>query len=325
VRYSAGHACPVSLGHWVGRRRKQVLLITDIGLISTGLFIGTLVGLIGMSGGSLLIPMLVLFFGVSPLTAVSSGLLVALVMKPVGAAVHMQQRTVHWGIVRWLAVGSVPAAFVGAMVIGTVGHAPGMQNGLKLFIGSISCLSVGMTILRQVLDHRRGEHHLGRQLQVRPLSTVMIGVIGGLAVGMTSVGAGSLIVASLLVVYPELEAAQLIGTDIVHAVPLVAAATVAHLHYGDVQLALACLLLLGALPGVYLGARCSTRSIGALIRPTITMVLLISALVMLQAPTLLLIGLPATVLIVIIFLRVPPQPAPAVAQADPASASAEAP
>jgi uncharacterized protein len=295
----------------------------DIGLISTGLFIGVLVGLIGMSGGALLIPMLVLGFRASPLTAVSSGLLVALVMKPVGAAVHMQQRTVHWGIVRWLVIGSMPAALVGAMVIGTVGHTPDTENALKLFIGGISCLSVAMTILRQVLDRRRGER-AGRQPQVRPLLTMMIGAIGGFAVGMTSVGAGSLIVALLLVVYPELQAARLIGTDIVQAVPLVAAATVAHLHYGDVQLALVSSLLLGALPGVYLGARFSTRSIGVLIRPMISMVLLVSALVMLEAPTLLLIGLPAAAVVIMMLLRVP-RPAPAPAQADPAAASAEAP
>ncbi|MBV9010953.1 MAG: sulfite exporter TauE/SafE family protein [Pseudonocardiales bacterium] len=296
----------------------------DIGLISTGLLIGVLVGLIGMSGGALLIPMLVLFFQVSPLTAVSSGLLVALVMKPLGAAVHMQQRTVHWGIVRWLAVGSMPAALVGAMVIGVVGHTPGMENALKLFIGITLCLSVGMTLLRQVLDRRQSEHPR-RQPEVRPLPTMMIGAIGGFAVGMTSVGAGSLIVASLLVVYPELQAAQLIGTDIVQAVPLVAAATVAHLHYGDVHLALTSSLLLGALPGVYLGARFSTRSIGVLIRPTITIVLLVSALVMLQAPPLLLICAPIVALIILILLRMPPQPAPAPAQADAAAASAEVP
>jgi uncharacterized protein len=304
-----------------------VLLIMDIGLISTGLLIGVLVGLIGMSGGALLIPMLVLFFRVSPLTAVSSSLLVALVMKPVGAAVHMQQRTVHWGIVRWLVVGSMPAAFLGSIVVGSVGHTPGLENALKLFIGITSCLSVGMTILRQVLDRRRGEHHPGGQPEIRPMRTAMIGAIGGFAVGMTSVGAGSLIVALLLVVYPELQAAQLIGTDIVQAVPLVAAATVAHLRYGDVQLALTSSLLLGALPGIYLGARCSTRSIGALIRPTISVVLLVSALVMLQAPTLLLIGTPVAALIIMVLLRVPPQPAPALAQPDsaPDSASAEAP
>jgi uncharacterized membrane protein YfcA len=184
-------------------------------LAVAGLVVGLLVGFIGMGGGALLTPLLVLFFQIAPLAAISSDLLTSLVMMPVGAAVHLRCRTVNWRLVRWLTMGSVPDAFAGAVIIGSLGHAPGVQADLKLVIGIALCASVGMTLLRQVLDRRasrRGDHD-DRPLVVYPLRTVAIGVIGGFAVGMTSVGGGSLVIALLLIAYPQqLRPAQLAGT-----------------------------------------------------------------------------------------------------------------
>jgi uncharacterized protein len=273
-----------------------------------GLLVGLLVGLIGMGGGALLTPLLVLFFQVVPLAAISSDLITSLVMMPVGAAVHLRCRTVNWQLVRWLTVGAVPAAFAGAMVIGTIGHAPGVQAGLKLAIGIALCTSVGLTLLRQVLDRRasqRGEH-ADRALVVYPLRTVMIGVIGGFAVGMTSIGGGSLVIALLLIAYPrQLHPAELAGTCLVQAVPLVATATVGHLLYGEVHLAAATSILLGALPGVYLGARLSTRGPSAVIRPVIVAVLLASGLALLKVPTPLMIGAAVAGGVTMVLLCVP--------------------
>jgi uncharacterized membrane protein YfcA len=295
----------------------------DLALAVAGLAVGILVGLTGMGGGALLTPLLVLFFQVAPLVAISSDLLTSLVMKPVGAAVHLRHRTVNWRLVRWLTVGSVPAAFAGAVIIGLVGHAPGMQADLKLAIGIALCASVGMTLLRQVLDHRvsrRGDHD-DRPPVVRPLRTVAIGVIGGFAVGMTSVGAGSLVIALLLIAYPQLRPARLVGTDIVQAIPLVAAATVGHLLYGDVHLAVTTSLLLGALPGVYLGARLSAQGPAAVIRPVIVAVLLASALALLKVATPLVIGGAVAGLVTMVLLRMPQPPAGSIRQPDPVDAA----
>src|SRR5262249_39149491 len=121
-----------------------------------------------------------------------------------------------------------------------------------------------------------------QSLVISPLRTVVIGVVGGFTVGMTSVGAGSVIIALLLMVYPTLRPAQLVGTDIVQAIPLVAAATLGHLLFGDVRFSLATFVLLGALPGVYLGARISAQGPAAVIRPLIVAVLLASALALLE-------------------------------------------
>lgn len=262
----------------------------DLPLSVAGLVVGLLVGLTGMGGGALLTPLLVLVFRISPLTAISSDLLTSLVMKPVGGAVHLRQRTVDWRLVGWLTVGSVPAAFAGAVTIGSIAHAAGVQDSLKVVIGIALCASVALMVLRQYLDRRtrRLDAAVGGaparvQLDVRPMRTVAIGVVGGFAVGLTSVGAGSLIIAMLLMAYPRLRPAQLVGTDIVQAIPLVAAATLGHLLFGDVGFALTAALLFGALPGVYLGAKLSAKGPAAVIRPIIAAVLFASALALLTA------------------------------------------
>jgi uncharacterized membrane protein YfcA len=277
----------------------------DLDLALAGLVIGFLVGFTGMGGGALLTPLLVLFFRIAPLAAISSDLLTSLIIKPVGAAVHMRYRTVNWRLVRWLTVGSVPAAFAGAVIIGSIGHAPGAQVDLKLAIGIALCATVGMTLLRQVLDRHtdRRDDHDDRPSIVRPLRTAAIGMISGFAVGMTSVGAGSLVIALLLIAYPQLRPAQLVGTDILQAIPLVAAAAVGHLLYGDVHLAITTSLLLGGLPGVYLGARLSAQGPGAVIKPVIAATLLASALALLNVATPLVIGGSVAGLVMMVLLQ----------------------
>jgi uncharacterized membrane protein YfcA len=265
----------------------------NLSLCVAGLLVGLLVGLTGMGGGALLTPLLVLFFRIEPLAAISSDLLTSLVMKPVGGAVHLRHRTVSWRLVGLLTVGSAPAAFAGAMLISSIAHRTGVQDNLKMIIGVALCASVAMMVVRQLLDRRsrrrnadaRMPEDTAAPLVIRPLRTVVIGVIGGFAVGMTSVGAGSLIIALLLMAYPTLRPAQLVGTDIVQAIPLVAAATAGHLLFGDVRFSLTTVLLLGALPGVYLGARLSVQSPAAVIRPVIAAVLLASALALLKVST----------------------------------------
>ncbi|HTZ44603.1 MAG TPA: sulfite exporter TauE/SafE family protein [Jatrophihabitans sp.] len=254
----------------------------DLSLALAGALVGLLVGLTGMGGGALLTPILVLVFGVPPLAAISSDLVTSVVMKPVGAAVHLRRRTAQVPLLGWLALGSVPAAFGGAVLIGRIGRSPAVQDRLKLLIGLVLLLSLAATVARASID-RRSLRPAG-PLVVRPARTVAIGVVGGFAVGMTSVGAGSLIIALLLLAYPGLRPSQLVGTDIVQAIPLVAAAAAGHLLFGEVRLAVTGSLLVGALPAVYVGARCSAQAPAAVTRPIITGVLLASALALLQVP-----------------------------------------
>jgi uncharacterized membrane protein YfcA len=264
-----------------------VLHHLDFSLTVAGALVGLLVGLTGMGGGALLTPILVLIFGVPPLAAISSDLVTSLVMKPVGAAVHLRRRTVQTPLLGWLALGSVPAAFAGAVLIGKLGRHGGLQRELKLVIGVALLLSLASTVVRAVVD--RGGVRPSGPLIVKPARTVAIGAVGGLAVGMTSVGAGSLIIALLLIAYPRLRPSQLVGTDIVQAIPLVAAAAAGHLIFGDVKLAITTSLLIGALPAVYLGARLSSSAPAGLTRPVISAVLLASALALLSVPTYLLV------------------------------------
>lgn len=186
----------------------------DLTLALAGLLVGFLVGFTGMGGGALLTPLLVLVFGVSPLAAISSDLVTSLVMKPVGAAVHLRRGTVAPPLVGWLALGAVPAGFLGAVLIGSVGRSAAVQQNLKVLIGSALVVSVLATLTRLILDRRFGGVREDGPLVVRPVVTVVIGVIGvvgGLAVGMTSVGAGSLVIALLLLAYPRLTPSRLVA------------------------------------------------------------------------------------------------------------------
>ena len=254
----------------------------DFSMTLAGALVGLLVGLTGMGGGALLTPLLVLVFGVPPLAAISSDLVTSLVMKPVGALVHLRKRTVQTGLLGWLVLGSVPAAFAGSLLIAKFGRSAAVQANLKIVIGLALLASLSCTVLRTVID-RRAQRTAG-PLVVRPGRTLLIGLLGGFAVGMTSVGAGSLIIALLLLAYPRLSPAQLVGTDIVQAIPLVASAAIGHLLFGEVRLSVTASLLIGALPTVYLGARLSAQAPSSVTRPIIAAVLLASALALLKVP-----------------------------------------
>lgn len=262
----------------------------DLPLVLTGALVGGLVGLTGMGGGALLTPILVLVFGVPPLAAVSSDLVTSLVMKPFGAAVHWRHRTVDVRLLGWLALGSVPAAFLGSVVIGTLGHgghADEVSASLKILIAVALLGSIAATVWRTWRTLPAADD---APPAVRPARTVLIGVIGGLAVGLTSVGAGSLVIAMLLIAYPTLTPRRLVGTDIVQAIPLVAAAALGHLLFGDVHFGLTASLVLGAVPAVLLGARLSAVARTGIVRPIITAVLGASALALLGVPTVGIVG-----------------------------------
>jgi uncharacterized protein len=256
-------------------------LQVDPYVAAAGLLVGFTVGLTGMGGGALMTPLLVLVFKVQPLAAVSSDLVAAVIMKPVGGGVHLRRGTVNFALVRWLMVGSVPAAFAGVLVLRQLGDGAVVQGHIKQVLGVALLLAASSIAAKALLQARRaalGTASAVRAFQLRPLPTVVIGVVGGLVVGMTSVGSGSLMIVLLLVLYPMLRSSELVGTDLVQAIPLVASAAAGHLLFGDFQVGLTASLLVGSIPGVYLGARLSSRANDAVIRPALVLVLVASGL-----------------------------------------------
>jgi uncharacterized membrane protein YfcA len=262
----------------------------DAGVTLAGLLVGFVVGLTGMGGGALMTPILVLLFGINPLAAVSSDVVAAVAMKPVGGAVHLRRGTVNLNLVRWLALGSVPAAFAGVLVLRAIG-APEVADRLKVLLGAVLLVAAGAIVAKGVLQARRraggaeGAALTGgvHAIAIQPGRTLLIGVVGGLVVGMTSVGSGSLVIVLLMLVYPALSSNELVGTDLVQAIPLVLSAAVGHVLFGDLQLGLTASLLVGSVPGVYVGARVSSRAPDRIIRPVLVIVLTVSALKLLGA------------------------------------------
>jgi uncharacterized membrane protein YfcA len=269
----------------------------EVGLVLGGLAVGFVVGLTGMGGGALMTPMLVFFFGVNPLAAVSSDLVTSAIMKPFGGAVHAHRGTVNRALVGWLALGSVPSAFLGVFVLRALGSAAAVDDvvttalGVALVVAALALIAKAyVSMSRSVRDRARAgpdaddiQAPLG--VVVRPLPTVLTGAVGGLVVGMTSVGSGSLMIIALMILYPRLQASQLVGTDLVQAVPLVAAAAIGHLLFGDFRLDVTASLLIGSIPGVILGALASSRAPGGLIRRALALVLLASGLKLLGVTT----------------------------------------
>lgn len=253
-----------------------------------GGLVGIMVGLTGMGGGALLTPILILMFGINPGTAVSSDLLTSLIMRPVGGTVHIKRGTVAWPLVGWLCLGSVPAGFSGVLVLQALGNGKEVQHDVQLAIAWALLVAVASIVAKAIVGSRRGSAGgvvSAREVLAKPLPTVLIGVAGGFMVGMTSVGSGSLMIVLLLAVYPRLSAKNLVGTDLVQAVPLIAAATLGHALYGHISLGLTASLVIGSVPGVYLGARLSSRAPDGLIRPALVIVLLATSVKMLGAST----------------------------------------
>src|SRR5689334_19971521 len=245
-----------------------------------------------MGGGALMTPVLVLFFAVPPLTAVSSDLVASAVMKPVGSWVHLRRGTVHLGLVKWLCLGSIPGAFSGVIIARSLGRGQQVQDVIRFALAvALLLAAIGLIIRAYIRLVERARRRDGRatplpqgppSVHLRPLPTILVGVLGGLVVGLTSVGSGSLIIIALMVLYPLLTANELVGTDLVQAVPLVASAALGHILFGDLHLDLTTSLLIGCIPGVWVGAHLSARAPGGLVRRALAFVLLASALKLLN-------------------------------------------
>ena len=242
--------------------------------------VGFLVGMTGAGGGALMTPMLILLFGVSPSSAISSDLVAAVLMRPIGAAVHLRRRTVNLRLVGWMVLGSVPMAFFGAYLLHLMGHAKAAEKNIEVALGVALLAGATAMVLRYVLDRRSGEDRSGvvHEVAARPLRTIGIGMIGGIVVGMTSVGAGSLMIVLLLFLYPMLGARELVGTDLSQAVPLTAAAALGALVFGHVEFGVTASLIIGSVPAVFVGSMLSSSVPDRYIRPAITFVIAASGL-----------------------------------------------
>jgi uncharacterized membrane protein YfcA len=259
----------------------------DVYVVLGSAVVGLLVGLTGAGGGALMTPMLILLFSVKPAAAISSDLVAAVLMRPVGAAVHLRKGTVNLRLVAWMAAGSVPMAFLGAYLLHLLGNGKADQLNVERALGAALLAGASAMVFRWFLDRRSSLERTAevRTVTVRPVPTVLIGMVGGLIVGMTSVGSGSLMIVLLLFTYPLISAKRLVGTDLTQAVPLTAAAALGALAFGHVVFGVTASIVIGSVPAVLVGSLLSSRAPDRYIRPVITFVTLASGLKYAGVPT----------------------------------------
>ncbi len=247
----------------------------DLYLVLGSAIVGLLVGLTGVGGGALMTPMLVLLFGVTPTAAITSDLVAALFMKPAGVAIHWRRKTVNTRIVRYLCYGSLPGAFAGTYALHLMGESAIAEHRLQILLGAALVIGAVSMLLRSLVP--AGRHPNGEVVVKRAL-TIAVGAVGGFMVGLTSVGAGSLIVVLLVFIYPNLRNDQLVGTDLAQSVPLTLSATLGTLAFSHVDFSLTSSIIVGSVPAVVVGALLSSRSNGLLLRRVIMGAVLLSGL-----------------------------------------------
>jgi uncharacterized membrane protein YfcA len=248
----------------------------DLAYTISGFAVGAIVGLTGVGGGSLMTPLLVLLFGVSPATAVGTDLLYAAITKAGGVVVHGRRGHIRWDIVGRLAAGSIPGALltVALLAVAHIEHAV----FAKLVTQSLGVALI-FTALAIAFKHRLqvwGRAAAGRRRErwLGPM-TVLVGFCLGVLVTLSSVGAGALGVAALFFLYPSLATAEIVGSDIAHAVPLTLVAGLGHAHLGTVDFGLLGSLLVGSLPGIAIGSALSARVPEGLLRSGLASMLVI--------------------------------------------------
>lgn len=257
-----------------------------LGVLVVSFGVGIVVGLTGMGGGALMTPALI-FLGIPPTAAIANDLVAAAITRSVGAAVHWRSGAANMRLVGWLVAGSVPAALLGSFALKLLAGLGDPQGWLKLAIGATLLLAAATYLLRMYLNVvRPASHHHGAAgaITVRPVPTLIVGIVGGLLVGLTSVGSGSLMMVALLLLYPALTARRLVGTDLVQAIPLAVAAAIGHVIVSGVNWPVLIPLVVGGSPGTYLGAKIAARVPQGVIRRGIVLVLTLTALTLLSVP-----------------------------------------
>lgn len=271
-RAPVGHYCRVTI---------------DPLLTMGGVFAGTVVGLTGLGGAAIVTPMLLLLFGVPAPVAVSTDVVSAALMKPVGAWVHLRERTPHLKVVLFLSLGSVPGVLLGTWLFTRLVSDPHGDSTLRQMIGTVLLVAVIVTALRMGLRRfsaAKSDQALNLSTP-RLFITLFVGLFVGTLVGLTSVGSGTLIAASLLLLFPAMLPSRLVGTDLVQAVPMLIVGAIAHTGIGEVDPTVLFSLLLGQIPGVWIGARISSRYNGNELRWLLLVLVGSAGLALLGAPT----------------------------------------
>jgi uncharacterized protein len=244
-----------------------------------GLLVGTLVGLTGVGGGSLMTPILVLMFGFHPATAVGTDLLYASMTKSVGSVVHGWRDSVDWNVVLRLASGSVPMAIVTVVMLKNIGSPSEHARALITSVLGVMLLMTSVAVVFQARLVAFMSMRLGTTFaRDRVWPTTLLGAILGVLVSVSSVGAGAVGVTALLILYPHLPVSRIVGSDIAHAVPLTLVAGTGHWMIGDVNMPLLLSLLVGSIPGVIVGSHISSRASNRLLQPLLAGVLLVVGL-----------------------------------------------
>ena len=266
---------------------SDLITASFFSILVAGFLVGVVVGLTGMGGGALMTPALI-FLGVGDAaTVVTADLTAAAIYKSGGAVVHAREGSPNFALAKWLILGSVPLALLGPWIIHAIaGEEPGsLDTLLKECIGFALLLAAATYALRLYINLRRvrgGAANADPNPPIRPLVTLLVGALGGLLVGVTSVGSGSVIMIALLMLYPGLSAVKLVGTDLVQAVPLVLAAAISNIVINGIDWTILIPLVLGSTPGTILGSRIAPKVPQSIIRRGIVIVLTMSGVALLD-------------------------------------------
>jgi uncharacterized membrane protein YfcA len=252
--------------------------------VLSGFAVGFLVGMTGVGGGSLMTPLLILLFKIHPVTAVGTDLIYASVTKTGGSLVHGLNRTIDWGVVRRLATGSIPASLLTMLVLALLKVDPGSYSALVTKVLGVSLILTAMALVfrRRLLATYSKRVGVLTQSQTR-LTTILVGLVLGVLVTISSVGAGALGVTALLLLYPELPIVKIAGSDIAHAVPLTLVAGLGHLASGSMDLTVLVSLLCGSLPGIVLSSQFAPRMPDVVLRYVLAITLVLVSLRLLSA------------------------------------------
>jgi len=250
--------------------------------VVSGLLVGVLVGLTGVGGGSLMTPLLILFFGIHPSTAVGTDLLYAAVTKTVGTTVHHAGKSIEWKIVGLLAMGSVPATGLVILALSHFGSAsPGVSKAISLTLGVALLISAVLLVLKGPIVKAATTRNPDFGLHTSASLTVLTGFVVGALVSLSSVGAGALGTIALMFLYPRLPTVKIVGTDIAHAVPLTLLAGLGHWWLGSINVGLLGSLLAGSIPGILIGSYAARFTPEIALRPALAAVLALVGIKML--------------------------------------------
>jgi uncharacterized membrane protein YfcA len=289
----------------------------DPWLILFGFGVGILVGTTGMGGGSLMTPLLILVFGIKPVVAVGTDLAYAAITKTAGGFLHLRKGTVQPSLAFWLAAGSCPGAVLGVIMLDRLG----LDDVLLPLIAAALLLTGALVLLRALMSRGANERESIVLSARHKVAAVALGASVGFVLGLTSAGSGTLIAIGLILGF-RLAPLRVVGTDVFHAAILLWVAAIAHLFSGNVDLTLTATILIGSLPGVWLGTQLSARLPERGLRPALGVVLLSSGLALLSkagvdVPAAVIVGAPLALGALAFFVLRNRIPQPLVARTDP--------